>query len=142
MNRYTTPALLASLALATGVATAQTAQDKTAVKPGQEQMKTQQQDPNARGMDDTVQRAHSRDQSSGAAKDAKATGDTASTGATTSMSGKQAAPQSGGATRDWATIDANHDNLVSPEEMEAGLKQGGSTAAKPAAKPAATTTTK
>jgi hypothetical protein len=143
MNRFISPALLASLALVAGAATAQKTQDTTTVAPGKEQMQTQQQDPNARGMDDNAQRQHSRDQSSGANKGAAggATGgDTAKTGATASMSGKQAAPQGGG-TRDWSTIDTNHDNLVTPEEMEAGLKQGGTPTAK-SAKPAATSGTK
>ena len=30
-----------------------------------------------------------------------------------------------GEVRDWRAIDKNHDNLISPEEMEAALKQGG-----------------
>ena len=123
MNRFVSPALLASLALMAGAATAQSTQDKSTVSPGKEQMQTTQQDPNAKGMDDNAQRQHSRDQGSGAAKGAAkpAGGDTAKTGATTSMSGQQAAGQSG--TRPSA--DANHDNLVTPEEMEASLKAGG-----------------
>ena len=116
MNRFTSPALLASLALMAGAAMAQSTQDKTAVSPGKEQIQTQQ-DPSARGMDDNTQRQHSREQGSGATgKGATATGgSTESTGATASMSGKQAAGQSG--TR--APADANNDNLVTPEEMEA-----------------------
>ena len=131
MNRFTSPALLASLALMAGAAVAQSTQDKTAVSPGQEQIQTQQQDPSARGMDDNTQRQHSRDQGSGATgKGSTATGgSTESTGATASMSGNQAAGQSG--TR--APADANNDNLVTPEEMEASLKAGGTPAAKPAA---------
>lgn len=136
MNRFIPSALFASLALMAGVATAQKAQDPTSVAPGKEQIQTQQ-DPNQRGMDDNAQRQHSRDQSSGADKSGKGAargGDTASTGATASMSGQQAAPQGG--TR--ASADANHDNLVTPEEMEAALKAGGT----PSAKPTATTTKK
>jgi len=32
-------------------------------------------------------------------------------------------PVAAGEVRDWRAIDKNHDNLISPEEMEAALKQ-------------------
>ena len=134
MNRFVSPALLALLALVAGAATAQSTQ----VAPGKEQMQTQQQDPNAKGLDDNAQRAHSREGSSGASKDAKgakpAGGSTATTGQTASMSGQEGTAQGGAR----APADANHDNLVTPEEMEAALKAGGT----PSAKPSATTTKK
>lgn len=125
MNRFTSAMLVAALAAAGASAFAQS----TTVKPGQEQI--QAQDPSTGTLDNNAQRQHSREQSSGANKNDGA-GSTAA-GATTSMSGKQAAPQ-GGATRDWASIDANRDNLIGPDEMEAALKQGGTAPAKPAAK--------
>jgi hypothetical protein len=36
--------------------------------------------------------------------------------------GMASARKTAAATRDWAKVDANHDHLVSPEEMEAYLK--------------------
>lgn len=122
MNRFPSPALLASLALVAGTAMAQNTQDKTGTAASKGQTQT---------LDDNAQRQHSRDQGGAAAasKDSAATGSgSAATGSgsagTASNSGQQATAQGG--TRNWAQIDANHDNLVSPEEMEAGLKQGGS----------------
>lgn len=66
-------------------------------------------------MDANAQREHDRD--SGVAG--------ASADSSTSGSGKMA-PN----VRDWSKIDANHDNLIEPEEMEGWLKQTGPQAAK------------
>jgi hypothetical protein len=66
-------------------------------------------------MDANAQRAHSRNN-----------GSTPATGAKT-----KAAPVAANEVRDWKAIDTNHDNLISPEEMEAWLSASRSPATKP-----------
>lgn len=68
-------------------------------------------------LDDNAQRAHSR-----------------STSATSGNKKMQHTKMAAGEVRDWRAIDKNHDNLISPEEMEAALKKG-STQGKSTAKP-------
>jgi hypothetical protein len=48
----------------------------------------------------------------------------------TQQEGQQSQPAAvaSGEVRDWAAIDKNNDNLISPEEMEAALKQNAPTA--------------
>lgn len=59
-------------------------------------------------MDDNAQRIHDRDSAAGRQG--------------TNAAGRQARAPSA-AVRDWAAIDKNKDNLISPEEMEAALKE-------------------
>ena len=82
--------------------------DKTKVAPSKKDVQQQQSDPKNENMDANAQRAHDRN-----------TGSSAKT--------KTQHPQVAvGEVRDWKAIDKNHDNLISPEEMEASLKQGAS----------------
>src|SRR5262249_15035483 len=74
------------------------------------QSDVQRQEPSSENMDSNAQRQHSR--STPASK---------STGRQSGNSNQHAAV---GAVRDWKAIDKNHDNLISPEEMEADLKAG------------------
>ena len=85
--------------------------DKTQVMPSRSDLKPGAA-PTVPSMDSNAQRQH--DRNSGAAKTA-GTGKVAAT----------ATPASVGEVRDWAVIDKNKDNLVSPDEMEAYLKQSG-----------------
>jgi hypothetical protein len=84
--------------------------------------------PSAQNMDANAQRAHSRSTgtepgNADAAKSKGATGGSDSTSQTVAQGG----------TRDWSQVDTDHDNLVSPDEMQKyldqahGQKSGGST---------------
>jgi hypothetical protein len=84
------------------------ATDKTQVQPSKQE--AQQAEPSNENMDANAQRAHDRN-----------TGTTPRSG-----SKQQQQPQvSARDVRNWQTIDKNHDNLISPEEMEAELQQKG-----------------
>jgi hypothetical protein len=89
--------------------------DKMPVVPGKKEMPTNS--PTVEKMDDNTQRQHGRG------------GSAASPGRATNAK----APASGnagtqtrlppGEVRDWSAIDKNKDNLISPEEMEAALRE-------------------
>ena len=84
------------------------ATDKTQVQPSKQE--AQQTEPSNENMDANAQRAHDRN-----------TGTTAK-----SKSGSKQQPQVAARdVRNWSAIDKNHDNLISPEEMEADLQQKG-----------------
>ena len=72
----------------------------------------QNQAPSNENADSNAQRQHSRS-TPAAGSAAKARGNTA----------PSYSPQ-GADVRDWKAIDTNHDNLISPEEMEAELGKG------------------
>jgi hypothetical protein len=154
MNRIHTAfsaALLASsfvgtAALAADQTTGQTSTDKadkTQVVPAREDLQPGAA-PTVERMDDNVQRQHDPDRAkdaaagsaagtgAGAATTGTGTTDAPAAGGTTtgsaagdaSSSGGQMAA-GGGETRDWAAVDTNSDNLISPEEMEEALKAKG-----------------
>jgi hypothetical protein len=87
---------------------AATAAGKTQIKPGNTEAQQSKPQPATEPMDANAQRAHSRKNRS-----------TPATGAKT-----KAAPVAAGEVRNWKAIDKNHDNLISPEEMEASLIAG------------------
>jgi hypothetical protein len=80
--------------------------DKTQVVPGKKDLNPYPA--TVEKMDDNAQRIHDRDSAAGRQG--------------TSAAGQQARAPSA-AVRDWAAIDKNKDNLISPEEMEAALKE-------------------
>ena len=88
---------------------------KTQVKPGNTDAQQSQPQPSTEAMDANAQRAHSRKSGSTPAPSAKT----------------KAAPAAANEVRDWKAIDTNHDNLISPEEMEASLIAGRSPTTKP-----------
>lgn len=92
--------------------------DKTKVTPGKKEA-PKTAEPSVETMDDNAQRAHDRNKTAGAKDPAAA----------------RRAPTAVGEVRDWRAIDKNRDNLISPEEMEASLKQGASPGAKASTKP-------
>ena len=95
--------------------------DKTQVVPGKNDLK--QSPATLEKMDDNAQRIHDRDRAAGPRG--------VQTTATAASSTR--APADG--VRDWAAIDKNKDNLISPEEMEAHLAEGRPAAAPAPAKP-------
>ncbi len=91
--------------------------------------------PTVQSMGENAQRQHDRNAAATPkSPDAAKTPGVTATGATATTSATAAAPAPTGAgqVRDWAAIDKNKDNLISPEEMEEFLKQ--SSAAAPAPK--------
>lgn len=89
--------------------------DKTQVVPSKKDLKPYPA--TVKKMDDNAQRIHDRDS-------AAAPQGSASNVQATATAGQQARKVPEGI-RDWAAIDKNKDNLISPEEMEAALKEGG-----------------
>jgi hypothetical protein len=112
---------LCASALAQDKAAPPTKAEKTQVTPGKNDLK--QSPATLEKMDDNAQRIHDRDRAAaprGSASNVQTT-------ATATSSTRAAAD----GVRDWAAIDKNKDNLISPEEMEAHLAEG-----RPAAQPA------
>jgi hypothetical protein len=111
MKRFTmtiTVALVSACFGATALAQdkpAATPAGKTQIKPGNTEAQQSKPQPTTESMDANAQRAHSRK-----------SGSTPAPGAKT-----KAAPVAAGEVRNWKAIDKNHDNLISPEEMEASL---------------------
>jgi hypothetical protein len=101
-------AVVAGCLSATAWAADTNAGDKGAMQDAQ-----QGTQPSAQNMDANAQRAHSRSRGTepGNADAAKSKG---MQGSSTVASGE---------TRDWSQVDTNHDNLVSPDEMQAYLDQ-------------------
>lgn len=97
--------------------------DKTQVVPGRQDVKPSPA--TVEKMDDNAQRIHDRNSA------AKPQAGAASNVRPTAAAG-QASRNVPEGVRDWAAIDKNKDNLISPEEMEAALKEGA-----PSATPAA-----
>lgn len=77
--------------------------------------------PDVKDLDNEAQRAHDP-QTGAAAGGANASTGTQEAGTTTGGGANGAAS---GDTRDWAQVDANSDNLISPDEMEAALQEKG-----------------
>jgi hypothetical protein len=109
---------LAAAFVAAAFSTAALAQDKPATRAtspnankqvqSPEKGAVQSQEPANENMDSNAQRQHSRS-TPAAAPSAKARGNAPAY-----------SPQ-GADVRDWKAIDSNHDNLISPDEMEAEL---------------------
>jgi hypothetical protein len=109
---FTTSAIAADPASPTG-----NKADKTQVVPSRSDLQPGAA-PTVQRMDDNAQRQH--DPNSAAARNA---GPAKSAGTATP------AAASAGDVRDWAAIDKNKDNLISPDEMESYLTQSRSAAA-------------
>lgn len=105
MKRITSTLAIAVVAAAFSAACAQN-NDGSKVMPTQKDVQQSQAQPSNENMDANAQRAHDRN--------------TASTRANSSSSSAAVASSD---VRDWSAIDKNQDNLISPEEMEASLKQ-------------------
>lgn len=114
--------------------------DATQVVPSRDDLKPGAA-PTVRDMDANTQRQH--DPNSAAAKagrdemkpdatpTARGTGETTNLGRAGAQPAAAATATSAADVRDWAAIDKNNDNLISPEEMEEALKAPAPQAAKP-----------
>lgn len=124
MNNRLASTMAVALLAAAGLGTSALAQDKpatpadadkTQVVPGKKDLKPYPA--TVKKMDDNTQRIHDRDSAAapqGSASNAKTSG--------TAAEHSRKVPDG---VRDWAAIDKNKDHLISPEEMEAALKEGG-----------------
>lgn len=88
--------------------------DKTQVVPGKQDLKPSPA--TVEKLDDNAQRIHDRDRA------AAPQGSASNVQANANAGQAARAPAEG--VRDWAAIDKNKDNLISPEEMEAYLNEG------------------
>lgn len=128
MNNYLASTMAAAVLASAGLCASALAQDKAA--PAAQADKTQvvpgKTDPTPapaatiEKMGDNAQRIHARDSAAGL----KGSASKAQAGANPGQQARTSSP----AVRDWAAIDTNKDNSISPEEMEAALKEGGSPA--------------
>lgn len=151
INRFTSTMAIALLAFASAPALAQNTTappanaDKTQVQPDKGDLKP---DPaTVEKMDDNAQRIHDRDRDAaaqGKAPDAQGNAQSNAQGnaqgeaqgnsqgnAQANAGNSQQARPSQGDVRDWSAVDKNSDNLISPEEMEAALKETSPQASKP-----------
>ncbi len=139
MNNRLTTTLAAGLLASAGLCASALAQEKPAPPAKTDKVQVapgKQQDPKAEPatvekLDDNAQRIHDRDRA------AKPPGSAASNVRTTTAPTAQASRGVPEGVRDWAAIDKNKDNLISPEEMEAALKEGAPSAAPAAPAPPA-----
>ncbi len=97
-------------------APARNADSKTQVTPGKQGNLPNAEPASVERLDDNAQRIHDRNRSGAAPR--------------SNTGGQQAGAAEG--VRDWAAIDTNKDNLISPEEMMAFLRQGQATPAQAA----------
>lgn len=125
MNKITTAlsaAALASSLIGTAAWSADKAGASDKAVPSQAEVQQKGTSPSVKDLDANAQRAH--DPSTGSGADSSMSKDSGS------MSKDSSSAGSSGATRDWAAVDKNHDNLIQPEEMEAALKEVGPQAGK------------
>lgn len=107
--------------------------DKHKVVPSREQVQENAASPSSSTLDDNAQRQHDRDQGAdrpagadNAATDNAESQPTPHPGMSAESTGNaadQAESNGTPATRSWDRIDANHDNSVSPDEMDQWLQQ-------------------
>lgn len=112
MKRITSTLAIAAISAVFGAACAQN-NDRSKVVPTQKDVQQSQSQPSNENMDANAQRSHDRN-----------------TGSSRPNSKSQSAAVASGEVRDWNAIDKNHDNLISPDEMEASLKQNAKSAPK------------
>jgi hypothetical protein len=130
MTKHHSSTIFAALLASAGLCATALAQDKVAppaktektqVTPGKNEVKPIA--PTLEKMDDNAQRIHDRNRTAapqGSASNVQGSGNAG-----------QATRGPAEGVRDWAAIDKNKDNLISPEEMEAELQRD-----RPAATPA------
>ena len=108
MNRFNS--MLAVALVGAGLSAGAIAQDKPATPKSPSSKTTKQMNPanpSNENMDDNAQRAHDPKRNKSA-----------------SSSSNKPQQVATGEVRNWKAIDKNHDNLISPDEMEASLKSG------------------
>lgn len=107
--------------------------DKNQVVPSREQVQKDAAAPSSSTLDDNAQRQHDRDQGvtsgqgadQGMPADARANGESMPTPhqGMSAPDAVQGQSDASGTTWNWDQIDANHDNSVSPDEMNQWLQQ-------------------